>query len=59
LADGRGLAVRHPDFVALGSRRIVVVGDDDATSVIEPLLIVSLDTIPTPNSGGNGPPMRK
>jgi hypothetical protein len=54
LADGRSLAVPHPDFVALGARRIVVVGEDDSTSIIEPLLIVSLDTPPKPSSGGNG-----
>ncbi|MGA2618363.1 MAG: hypothetical protein ABSF26_12185 [Thermoguttaceae bacterium] len=54
LADGRSLIVRHPDFVALGSRRIVVVGEDDSTSMIEPLLIVSLDTLPKEGRGGNG-----
>ncbi|HOC00835.1 MAG TPA: hypothetical protein PKM43_19055 [Verrucomicrobiota bacterium] len=43
LADGRSLPVPHPDFVALGPRRIVVVAEDDSWSVIEPLLIVSLD----------------
>jgi len=43
LADGRSLPVPHPDFVALGPRRIVVVAEDDSWSVIEPLRIVSLD----------------
>ena len=43
LADGRSLPVPHPDFVALGPRRIVVVAEDDSWSVIEPLVIVSLD----------------
>jgi len=43
LADGGSLPVPHPDFVALGPRRIVVVAEDDSWSVIEPLLIVSLD----------------
>ena len=46
LADGRELPVPHPDFVAVGNRRIVVVTDDDSWSVIEPLLIVSLDYQP-------------
>jgi hypothetical protein len=59
LADGRALAVPHPDSVALGTRRIIVVSKDDQTSIIEPLLIVSLDTIPSPPSGGNGSPKRK
>jgi hypothetical protein len=44
LADGRSVSVRHPDFVALGKRRVFVVGDDDSTMIIEPLMIVSLDT---------------
>ncbi len=54
LADRRTLPVSHPDFVAIGQRRIVVIGDDDSTSIIEPLLIVSLDTPPKPAPGGNG-----
>ena len=43
LADGRALPVPHPDFVAVSNRRIVVVSEDDSWSVVEPLLIVSLD----------------
>jgi hypothetical protein len=43
LADGRSLAIRHPEMVAVGKRRIIVVAPDDSWSVIEPLLIVSLD----------------
>ena len=43
LADGRRVPVRHPDFVAVGKRRIIVVQPDDPWSVVEPLLIVSLD----------------
>jgi virulence-associated protein VagC len=43
LADGRSLAVRHPEMVAVGKRRIIVVEPDDSWLVIEPLLIVSLD----------------
>jgi hypothetical protein len=43
LADGRSLSVPHPDMVAVGNRRIIVVQPDDSWSVIEPLLIVSLD----------------
>ena len=44
LANGRSLPVPHPDFVAIGPRRIVVVAADDSWSVVEPLLIVSLDS---------------
>lgn len=43
LADGRGLPVSHSDYVALGPRRIIVVDGNDHWSVIEPLLVVSLD----------------
>ncbi len=45
LADGRSLEVRHPEFVAISPRRIVVIADDEvgSWSVVEPLLIVSLD----------------
>src|SRR5947209_1813205 len=56
LADGRAFSVPHSDYVALGQRRIIVVDrDDDRWSVIEPLLIVSLDyngTASAPNKGG-------
>ena len=54
LADGRSLPVPHPDFVAVGKRRIVVVGEDDATAIVEPLLIVSLDTVAKKRKGRNG-----
>ncbi len=43
LVDGRTMPVRHPDFVAVGNRRVVVVAEDDSWSVLEPILIVSLD----------------
>ncbi len=43
LADGRSLAVRHPEMVAVGGRRVIVVQPDDSWSVIEPLMVVSLD----------------
>ena len=54
LADGRSLEVPHPDFVALSKRRIVVVAEDDSWSVVEPLLVVSLDYASTKTKGGNG-----
>ena len=43
LADGRGLDIPHPDFIALGPRRIIVVANDNSWTVVEPRLIVSLD----------------
>jgi hypothetical protein len=46
LADGRSILVRHPEFIAIApnSRRIVVFAPpDDAMSILEPLLIVSIE----------------
>jgi hypothetical protein len=55
LADGRSMPVSHPDFVALTPRRIIVGADDDSWSVVEPLLVGSLDFAPPPKAkGGNG-----
>jgi hypothetical protein len=59
LADGRELTVPHPDFVAVSPRRVVVINAaDEATSILGPLLIVSLEfTGPAPNvppDGANG-----
>lgn len=51
LADGRSLAVPHPDFVALTPRRVIVGAEDDSWSIVEPLLIVSLDSL---DKGANG-----
>jgi hypothetical protein len=48
LADGRALPITHPEFVALGKRRLVAIGEDDSWS------IVSLDEEKKPRSGGNG-----
>ena len=54
LADGRSLPVPHPDFVAVSPRRIIVIADDGSWSVVEPLLIASLDYEKKRNKGGNG-----
>jgi hypothetical protein len=58
LSDGRSLPVEHPDFVAVGSIRAIVIARDDSWSVIEPLLIVSLD-YEAPKKGDNGRAKRK
>jgi hypothetical protein len=54
LADGRSLPVSHPDFVAVGKRRVVVIGKEDSTSMVEPLLVVSIDTPSRKGRGANG-----
>jgi hypothetical protein len=59
LADGRSLPVPHPDFVAVGRRRVVVISKDDTTATVEPLLIVSLDTVSRGSRGGNGAPKKR
>jgi hypothetical protein len=46
LADGRSLPVPQRDFVALGSRHVIVVDKHDSWCVVEPILIVSLDYKP-------------
>ncbi len=43
LTDGRSLPVPQPDFLAVGVRRLVVLSQDDSWSVVEPLLVVSLE----------------
>ena len=43
LADNRELPVPHPEFVAVGPRRIIVIAADNSWSVVEPLMMVSLD----------------
>jgi hypothetical protein len=57
LADGRGLPVPHPDFVALTPRRVIVGAEDDSWSVVEPFLIVSLDSMG--GDSGKGPTPKK
>ena len=59
LTDGRSLPVPHPDFVAIGKRRIVVVSEKDETFIVEPLRIVSLDRVPEKRRGGNGAPKKR
>jgi hypothetical protein len=59
LADGRSLAVPHPDFVALHPRRIIVISDDASWNVVEPLLIVSLEYDAPHKKGSNGSGRRK
>lgn len=59
LADGRSLPVPHPDFVALTPRRVIVGAEDDSWSIVEPLLIVSLDKLSSEGKAGNGKKKRR
>ena len=60
LADGRSLPVRHREFAAVHPRRVVVISDDGSWSVVEPLLVVSLEyDKPRGKGGGNGSHKKK
>jgi hypothetical protein len=53
LADGRELNIPHPDFIAVApnGRRVVVFSHpDDSLSILEPLLIVSVE-VPAASPG--------
>jgi hypothetical protein len=44
LADGRQLVIPHSEFIAISGRTVIVTNASDETySIIEPLLIVSID----------------
>lgn len=44
LTDGRELLVRHPEFAAVAKRRVVYINhENEAVSILEPLLILSLE----------------
>ncbi len=45
--DGRRFEVPHPEFIAVGKSVVVVLGNDDLTTKIDALHIVSLEDLPT------------
>ena len=45
LADGPRIPVKHPEFVAMNQRIVIVTDEDSATKILEPLLIVSLEHV--------------
>jgi hypothetical protein len=45
LADGRRVPVKHPEFVAMNNRIVIVTDENSATKILEPLLIVSLEPL--------------
>ena len=59
LADRRTLPVPHRDFVALTPRRVIVGAEDDSWAIVEPLMIVSLDSMPAKPKAGNGSQKKK
>lgn len=54
LADGRRVPVKHPEFVAMNKRIVLVIDEESRTRTFEPLLIVSLEPLPPRGKGGNG-----
>jgi hypothetical protein len=59
LADGRRVVVKHPEFVAMNQRIVIVTDEESATRILEPLLIVSLEPHRDANKGGNGTHRKK
>ena len=58
LADGRAMPVPHSDFITISpnSRRVIVfTPPDDAMSIPEPLLIVSVEYPGTSSAGHPAP----
>lgn len=59
LADGRRVPVKHPEFVAMNKRIVIVTDENSDTRILEPLLIVSLELSSAAGQGGNGHHKRK
>ena len=53
LVDGQSFDVPHPEFVGVGQRLVTVVAVDNSWSVIDPLLVVSLDYEDSGRPSGN------
>ena len=45
LSDGRRFAIPHRDFIALSSKVVVVIGEDELAVTISPIHIVSIDEL--------------
>ena len=45
LVDGRSFEVRHPEFVILGPRLVTVIMDEATWSVVDPLLVLTIDYV--------------
>jgi hypothetical protein len=57
LADGRALQVKHPEFVIVTRRNLIVADPDtDAISWVDPMLALSLDFVPGGIGAVNGSP---
>jgi hypothetical protein len=55
LADGRALLVKHPEFVVVTRRNLIVADPDtDAITWVDPMLALSLDFAPGGAAAANG-----
>lgn len=52
LADGRRVPVKHPEFVAMNTRIVIVIDENSDTKILEPPLIDSLD-LSSPSGGSD------
>lgn len=59
LADGRRVSVKHPEFVAMNQRIVIVTNAESETQTLAPLLIVSLENTPKPVRSANGSDKKK
>jgi hypothetical protein len=59
LADGRRVPVKHPEFVAMNQRIVIVTDEESNTKILEPLLIVSLEPVAGKRKRDNGESKRK
>jgi hypothetical protein len=59
LADGRRVEVKHPEFVAMNQRIVIVTDEESNTKILEPLRIVSLEDLARKGKGRNGSPKKR
>jgi hypothetical protein len=59
LADGRKVTVKHPEFVAMNQRIVIVTDEESNTKILEPLLIVSLENADKPEKKQKGASRRR
>jgi hypothetical protein len=58
MADGRRVLIKHPGFVVMNNRVVLVLDGESYSTTIEPLSIVSLE--PVRKSGkSNGAPKKR
>ncbi|MBI4658475.1 MAG: hypothetical protein HY735_06450 [Verrucomicrobia bacterium] len=51
LSDGRTLPVPHPDVIAVGQNVILVIGENDKVSRVDPHHVVSIEEGPQQSNG--------